>query len=225
MTNEERELMRGLLTEDGMIDFDHPLFEEEEHILDGSEEYVVKSALNNALLDVLLPLLTLEEIVKNIKYLSYKQLEDPLRDLLINDFNKDFSINAIKVLASEVVAEESNSNSSGKLIRWFLTHRQDLHDEFLTILVNKVANVYSDLIVCSDKAMKPTESNFLSFFSKYLYNDMYVEVEEIMNKVILELMDEEQVRPDIENVPDLWLYLNLIKNAESFFKRHVILKY
>lgn len=220
-----QEFVRSLLTEDGWIDINHVIFEEAKHPSEKTRIQVIADVIEKVSWDDLLCYLSPEEIIKNMKYFSYEKLEDFLLKLLSNDFGKYLSFNVIEALASEIVREESNSNSSGKLIRWFLTHRQCLHDDFLTILVNKVATVYSDLIVCSDKAMKPTESNFLSFFSKYLYNDMYDKVEEIMNKVILELMEEEQARSDIENVPDLWLYLNLIKNAESFFKRHVILKY
>lgn len=211
-----QEFVRSLLTEDGWIDINHAIFEEAKHPSEKTRIQVIADVIEKVSWDDLLCYLSPEEIIKNMKYFSYEKLEDFLLKLLNNDFGKYLSFNVIEALASEIVREESNTSSPGNLIRWIHTHRQILHNEFLNMLVNKVANLYSDLIVYSDKDLKPKESNFLSFFSKCLYNDMYDEVEDVMNKVILEMMGEERVRFDIENVLDFRLYSNLIKNAESF---------
>lgn len=213
--SDRQEFIRSLLTEDGMIDFDHPIFEKEKHVSEKTEMQVITDALEKVSWDELSFYLLPEEIVKNLKYLTYERLGDFLIKLSSQYFmnTENVSEDIFKGLAERIVFEESNTNSPGNLIQYIYDYTQIISTNFLKRLVNEVAKMYSNENMVYEGYK---ESNFLSFFTKFLYNDIYDKVERVLNKVILEMIGEERVRFDIEYIPDFCLYSDLIKNAESF---------
>lgn len=212
MSTEKMEFVRSLLNEDGFINVNHPIFEAEKEKAE-DPTHAITNVLETVLGDAILDCFTKEEVVKNVQYLSYGRFEDFLYDMENNDV-KDFTKNAndavIKGLATAVLFEEANKNSPYKPIQWIYDLTEVIHQNFIIKLTEEVATLYLQ------NDMDRVQSNFLSFYSAHLNDELFDKVEFILNKVIMYAQGEERIRFDVEDTSELWLYTDLISNAKSF---------